>query len=173
MKRSATCGAFVLAALLGARAQAATRSLGLGVGRVDPQGVDAALWFTANLRWPVGHNVVVEPEGGYWKKSVATAGGDSSVEDLNGGVNVLYRFRSKRPLGFFAGGGVGLHLVRSSFTLANAVTVSDRELKQGLHLIAGAEYALSKGLTLFAEVRHDLVADLDESKACAGVRLGL
>jgi len=105
----------------GARDQA--RSLGVGVGRVDPQGQDAALWLTANLRWGIGGHVVVEPEASYWKKSQASPAGDSRVEDLSGGVNVLYRFRSRRPLGFFAGGGVGLHLVRSSFTIPGSITV--------------------------------------------------
>jgi opacity protein-like surface antigen len=160
-------------ALPSARVEAGSRTLSLGAGRVDPQGVGAALWFTAGLRWGVARNVFVEPEGSYWKKKDTSPAGESSVEDVAGAVNVVYRFPSRRPLAFFAGGGVGLHLVRSSFSLADTLTVSDRELKQGLHLLAGAEYGKGNGLKLFVEVRHDLVADLQESKACAGIRLGI
>jgi len=156
-----------------AGAEAGPRSVGLGAGQVDPQGLGAALWLTANLRWAAGHNVVVEPEAGYWKKEESSPAGTGSVEDLGGGVNVLYRFRPKRPLGFFAGAGAGLHYIRSSFTLGDTLKVSDNQLKQGFHLLAGVEYALSGSVTLFAEVRHDLVADLDQSKAAAGIRFGI
>ena len=160
-------------ALAPAGVEAAGRTVSLGAGRVDPQGVGAALWFTAGLRWSVARNLFVEPEGGYWKKKDTSPAGESSVEDLAGAVNVVYRFPTRRPLAFFAGGGVGLHLIRSSFTLADTLTVSDRELKQGLHLLAGAEYGKGNTLKVFVEVRHDLVADLGQSKACAGIRLGI
>jgi opacity protein-like surface antigen len=159
-----------IALLSSGTAEAKDLSLGLGAGVVDPQGVRTAPWFTANLRWALSKRVVIEPEAGYWKKSETSADLTSSVRDVSGGVNVLYRAPRKGAT-WFAGAGVGLHLVRSEFALG-AVSDTDTQLKSALHLIAGLELDLGGALALFGAVRYDTVSDVQQNKVYAGIRVG-
>lgn len=157
------------ALVLAGRAEAQGLSIGLGAGTVDPQDSRTALWLTANLRWKLAKNVVIEPEVGYWKKSETTADLDSSLKDMSAGANVLYRVPRKR-LTYFVGGGLGVHVVKSSVRIADFDSESDTEIKQGLHFLAGLDIKLAGALSVFGAARFDAVADVDQSKLYGGLR---
>jgi hypothetical protein len=72
---------------------------------------------------------------------------------------------------WFAGAGVGVHLVRSEFALG-AVSDTDTQLKSALHLIAGLELKLGDALGFFGAVRYDTVSDVQQNKVYAGIRFG-
>ncbi len=153
-------------------AEAQGVSIGVGAGAVDPQNLDTVPWFTANLRWTLHKNFVIEPEFGYWKKTQATPGTENTVKDLSAGVNILYRI-PKKNASFFAGAGLGAHVVRSAFSIEGFDAQSDTQVKQGLHLLGGFDYKLTGGLSLFVAFRFDGIADLSQSKAYGGLRFKL
>ena len=156
--------------LLDGRAQAQGFAVGVGAGPVDPQGFETAPWFTAHVQWKLRKNWWIEPEVGYWKKTQTTPGTENSVKDLSLGVNLLYYIPRKR-LSYFAGAGLGAHAIRSSFDVRGYDAQSDRQLKQALQLLAGLDYNLGVGLSLFGAFRFDAIADLSQSKVYGGVRV--
>ncbi len=158
--------------LLGPAAQAQESSFGIGAGPVDPQSLPRAVWFTANWRWKLRKNVVVEPEGGYWKKSESTPGVTSSVRDVSGGLNILYLV-PKKGVTWFAGAGVGAHVIHSAFDIAGFSSDSNTEVTSALHLMAGVDYKLTGSLRLFGAVRYDTVSDVQQNKVYGGLRLKL
>jgi hypothetical protein len=72
---------------------------------------------------------------------------------------------------YFAGAGLGAHAIRSWFDVRGYDSQSDRQFKQALQLLAGFDYNLGVGLSLFGAFRFDAIADLSQSKAYAGLRL--
>jgi opacity protein-like surface antigen len=164
---------FVVASAVGLSGSAEAQSwFGVGAGTVDPQGLRRATWFTANWRLKLSKNVVLEPEGGYWKRSETTPGVESSVRDVSVGVNILYLV-PKKSVTWFAGAGVGAHMIRSEFDIQGFTADSDTELKSAIHLIGGLDFKLTGSLRLFGAVRFDTVSDVQQNKLYGGLRLKL
>src|SRR5258708_9745626 len=89
------------------------RSIGLGIGYVKPSNVDGTLWFTANAHFKLAEKVVLEPELGYWSKTLSFPPIlDISISDFNLGANVLFRPPShNNSVRFSVGAGLGLHFL--------------------------------------------------------------
>lgn len=173
MRRPLKTGVLVMVALgtigFARGAEAKDFSLGLGAGTVDPQEFGRAPWFTANLRWKLGKKFLIEPEGGYWKKTETVPGVETSIRVVNGGVNILYPI-VRKGVDLFVGGGLGVHVIRSEQEVVGLAAQEDTEVKQALHLLAGFELKAG-ALRLFGAARFDTVADLDQSKLYGGLRI--
>ncbi len=150
------------------------RSIGIGLGYVKPSDVDGTIWFTANGHFKVADNAVVEPELGYWKKSMSFPPLlDVSIADFNVGANVLYLPPSHRSsVRFSAGAGLGLHFLTGKAAVLG-FGASDSATKLGFHLLAGAVFGRSKSIRYFANARYDFVSDFNQFKLYGGVRFKL
>ncbi|HKC12514.1 MAG TPA: outer membrane beta-barrel protein [Vicinamibacteria bacterium] len=150
------------------------RSIGLGIGYVKPSNVDGTLWFTANAHFKLAERVVLEPELGYWTKTMSFAPIlDISISDFNLGANVLYRPPSHNSsVRFSVGAGLGLHFLSGKAGVLG-FTASDSATKLGVHLLAGATFGSSPSLRYFADARYDFVSDLNQFKIYGGVRFKL
>jgi hypothetical protein len=150
------------------------RSIGLGLGYVKPSNVDGTIWFTANAHIKLAEKTVLEPELGYWKKSMSFPPLlDVSISDFNLGANVLYRPPSHNTsVRFSVGGGLGLHFLSGQAGVLG-FSGSDSATKLGVHLLAGATFGRSASLRYFANARYDIVSDFNQFKIYGGVRFKL
>jgi len=173
MRRHLIIAAVLLAASLGPPAARAQEqgSLGLGAGLVDPEDVPSTFWITANYRFGITEHLLLEPEVGYWKKGEDVLGGDVSIEDLQFGLNAIYRLGGSgtgvRP---WAGAGLGVHLLKGVVDFDDSGDFDDTDTEIGIHLLGGADFVMSDALALFAAARFDIVSDLNQFKLYGGVR---
>lgn len=147
-------------------AAAQDTTIGLGAGIVKPENIDATAWVTANVRFALQRNVYLEPEVGYWRK---TFDNGRKFRDISAGANLYYMFPSQ-GIDYYAGAGLGVDSFKNTFA-SGVESGSDSELS--VHLIAGAEGRLSGGVTLFGNLRYDIVQDLNLFKVYGGLRFGL
>jgi opacity protein-like surface antigen len=151
-------------------------SLGIGLGAVDPEGVETTLWLTANYRFHLSRRFALEPEVGYWKKSEQALGITGSVKDLNFGITALGVFEASRRVDLFVGAGAGIHNITGDIGIAGQGSVSDSITRMGTHVLGGVDLAASNSLRVFLNVRHDLVLveddepELDQTKFYGGFR---
>jgi hypothetical protein len=175
MRRHLVRVLFVTAAIASSSAWAEDRTLGIGLGFVKPSNVDGTVWFTANMHFKVAENVVVEPELGYWKKSMSFPPIlDVSISDFDAGANLLYVAPPSKSssIRLSAGAGLGVHFLSGQAGVLG-FTTSDSSTKLGAHLLAGATFGRSKSLRFFANARYDIVSDLSQFKHSGGVRFKL
>ncbi len=97
--------------ILGREVPALESSVGVGVGYVKANGVDATLVFNGVFRFHLSKIFALEPEVSYWSKSQSVLGVTASIEDLQFGVNALAVFGAGRSVEVFGGGGGGLHQI--------------------------------------------------------------
>ncbi len=171
---------FVLAAAIlpgPAPAWAQNRSsLGLGLGVVDPEDIDTALWTTLNFRVPVGRQLIVEPELGFWKKTEDIPGGEISLQDFNLGANLLVDFGGSGAFSFWVGAGLGAHLIKAEVQVGGLDVESDTATELGVHLLGGLDYDIDRDLGLFLAARYDIVTsdgdgNFEQAKVYAGLRI--
>ncbi|HXB55989.1 MAG TPA: outer membrane beta-barrel protein [Vicinamibacteria bacterium] len=174
MRRMLATLVFLIVAGSVSSSWAQDRSIGLGVGYVKPSNVDGTIWFTANAHFKLAERVVLEPELGYWTKTMAFPPIlDVSISDFNLGANVLYRPPSHNAsVRFSVGAGLGLHFLSGKAGVLG-FTASDSATKLGVHLLAGATFGRSPSLHYFANARYDIVSDLSQLKVYGGVRFKL
>jgi hypothetical protein len=162
---------FVFLAVAGGASSgwAQDRTAGVGVGFVKPSDVDGTFWLTANAQFKVAKDILVEPELGFWKKTSSFGNIlDISFRDLDLGANALYT-TERKSLRIHAGVGLGAHLLKGAVGVLG-FSDSDSATKIGVHFLAGAVFGHAKGANFFANVRYDLVSDLNQFKIYGGVR---
>jgi Outer membrane protein beta-barrel domain len=174
MRRMLATLVFLIVAGSASSLWAQDRSIGLGLGYVKPSNVDGTIWFTANAHFKLREKVVLEPELGYWRKSMSFPPlVDVSISDFNLGGNVLYRPPSHNSsVRFSVGGGLGLHFLSGKAAVLG-FGASDSATKVGVHLLAGATFGQSPSLRYFANARYDVVSDFSQFKIYGGVRFKL
>ena len=177
MKRDVIISA-LLGLALAAPLQAQSSSLGLGVGVVTPEGLDSSMWYTANLRLPLGSYLAIEPEVGYFKLSEEPSDPATTFEDLNYGANLLFVLPGD-SLELFAGAGISAHRLKGGLGLAGVGGgAEESETRIGVQLLAGLELYLGESLGVFGAVRRDRLRETDlaleytETKFYAGLRAG-
>jgi len=166
-------------ALLGRPARAGESSLGVDVGYVKANRVDATLFFNGNFRFHLSKRFAMEPEFSYWRKSQTALGFTASIEDLQFGANLLLVLPVGRNLEVFGGGGGGLHQITGNLAAGGVSGVSDSITQGGLDLQVGADVKASDGLSFFVGARHDWVLGLsgddprrlDQAKFFGGFRV--
>jgi hypothetical protein len=157
-------------------AAAEPSSLGLGLGAVDPDGVDTALWLTANYRFHVSRALALEPEIGYWKKSEQAFGVSASAKDLNFGLSALGVLQASRRVSLSVGAGAGIHNLEVDVGFVGQVAVSDSITRLGTHVLGGVALDASRTISLFVNVRYDWIfveddePSVDQSKVYGGFR---
>ena len=101
MRSKLVIASFFLAVAASPSREAAAQSIGAGAGVVELDNRnESSLYLTANLRFKLIGPLQLEPEVGYWKRTLAVAGGEASSEDLHLGANALLVFpaaSSARP----------------------------------------------------------------------------
>ena len=154
-------------------ANAGEAAIGIGAGYVDPADVGGTAWFTGNVRFKVSHSIAIEPEVGYWKKSESIPGLiDVSIKDLNAGVNVVYLAPVGSSVVVSLGGGVGAHFLKGAVGVPG-FEQSESETKFGGQVFGGVDFKVTGSIALFANVRYDLVSDINQFKAYGGIRFKL
>jgi hypothetical protein len=177
--RSPVLASLALAAvLLPGSASAWTRndkSIGFALGVVDPEEIDTALWITLNLRVPLGEWFFLEPELGYWKKTEDFPGGETSLQDLDIGANVLVDLGQAGDASFWAGAGLGAHVLKAEVQVGDAEE-SESETELGVHILGGIDLELDSDLAIFLAARYDILTqegdgNFEQAKVYLGLRV--
>ena len=173
MKRMILFTALVFGTVLPISAQ--ERSVGLGLGIVEPQDLDGALWLTANARIRVAGRLLIEPEVGYWSSSARSGYADEiaasmSVRDLSFSLHVLYELFQAPRVSF--GGGLGAHSFSGDVEVWGYWGDLDYT-RLGVHFLAGTDLPVGGRAALFLNLRYDLVKDWNQFKGYAGLRVSL
>ncbi len=173
MRRFMTCLVLVLPLALATQTAQADGSVavGLGAGVVMPEDSnESPLWLTANLRFAVSDNFVLEPEAGWYRHSESFLGTDIHLDVINLGGSGLFLIPTEK-VDAFAGGGAGAHI----FNVSGGGS-GDSHTEFGFHFLGGLDLKVSETLKLFGAARYEIVQfegeDLKQWKFYAGVRFG-
>jgi len=130
------------------------RGVGLKLGLVNPDGIDAMIGYGALADLgKITPEVMLESNLDYWA--------EAAFRDLIIGGTAKYMFKNANPtLRPFAGGGVAFHFLKFS---------DDSRTKVGLHFGGGLFYALSAQLELLADGRYTIVSNASQIALQAGV----
>ncbi|HEX7077120.1 MAG TPA: hypothetical protein VF363_01730 [Candidatus Eisenbacteria bacterium] len=179
---------FVFCTLLSQNALASSdmgwKSLGVGVGYVDPDNVDGTLGFGAFADLGTfATNWHLEPQIGYWSKSQGAFGYDATIRDLSFGSRANYMFPvSSRKFQPYAGAGLGLHFVTAKVStpaqdmgtfIIPAMTASDTSTKLGLDMGGGFVTPLSAKTDLTGDLWYTAVSDVGHFSLKLGVAMKL
>ncbi|HVO09730.1 MAG TPA: outer membrane beta-barrel protein [Vicinamibacteria bacterium] len=155
----------MVAAAPSARAADPPSSIGVELGYVKARQLDSTLVFGGDFRFGVASHLCLAPEFSYWKKSESSIAITSSVEDLQFGVNLVAVLPLGRRLGWFGGGGGGLHHVTGDLGVTGSTVVSDSTTKGGVDVLTGLEISAGDNLSFVLSGRYDWVLGLGGSDA--------
>ena len=186
MKRIAVLGLTLAVASLVDTPLAVAQSLDIGVGAGVSKTQDDAntinltntLYLTGNLRLG-GGKLVLEPEIGYWSKSLSIGGLNVSASDLNYGANLLLVIPAGGSSDLFGGIGGGAHTLKGTFQIPGLATATNSETKFGWDYLVGLEIKVGKSAKIFGAFRKDSVHtdvmndNLQETKFYGGLRFHL
>ena len=169
MKRFLLLGVFLAFAAL-APQPARAQSIGVGAGIVKLEKDDSSsLFLTGNLRLKLLGPIVLEPEVGYWKRTLPTG---AKFEDASLGANSLVVI-SGHTLELFGGAGMGAHFLDRSAGIAGLIRDS-KKTDIAIHLLAGVDVRLSSSLNALGVVRQDVFGNdsdaRDQTKIYGGLR---
>lgn len=167
--------AVVFIALLSFNAQAQSlgfNGIGGSVSMVKPEDSDTVVGFGVHADFgQIVNGLHLYPSVEvFTAKATETVPGfgtfeaEASVLSLNG--DVRYYFPTQGSLGFFAGGGLALHMTGD--TKVNGDKVADGESDFGLNLLGGIELPVSERLS-FSGLAKYLVGDNKGFKITAGL----
>ena len=171
MNRYAIFFVFVLATLLSEAA--AAQSIGVGAGTVKLENDnERSLFLTANLRVKLLGPIFLEPEVGYWKRTLSAGPAEATFEDASLGANGLVVI-SGHTLEVFGGAGMGAHFLDRSAGIAGLIRDS-KTTDIAIHLLAGVDVRLSSSVNAFGVVRRDAFGSdseaRDQTKFYGGLR---
>ncbi len=162
-------------ALCGAQAQAGApaeghglgfQGMGARIGFVDPEGASSTV--ALGLHIDCGEfvkNVHIMPLAEYWK--VGVSGVDVSDFTVASDVNLDFPVQGGRVTPY-AGGGLGLHFVKSDDPLAPAGFQKHTDTKLGLNLQGGIKNQVMPNLGIFGEVKYAFVSNVNQLKIMGG-----
>ena len=170
------CATMATAAL--AETDIGFKGIGGAIGIADPEDLGAAfdLSVFANLGTFAPH-VAFEGVFDFWSKSENFLTYEYSVKDFAFAGRVTYRFdiASNPKIKPFAGGGLGLHFVKTSapsFSIPGigiAGGGSDTKVKLGLDFGGGSNFTVGERLDIVAELWFRLVSDVNQIVVKGGV----
>jgi len=128
--------------------------VGLKLGLVNPDGIDALIGYGALADLGrITPEIMLESNLDYWS--------DAAYRDLIIGGTAKYMFKSANlKLRPFAGGGVAFHFFKIS---------DDSRTKVGIHFGGGLFYALSAQFDLLADGRYTIVSNASQIALQAGL----
>jgi len=147
------------------------KGIGGKLGLVDPENLSATIGFGAfaDLGTLVPQ-LKLEGNLDLWSKSKEAGGAESSVRDLTFGGTVKYIFPTANPkLSPYAGGGLGLHLVRVKVKIPFLGESSETDTKIGLRFVGGVFVNLAPQIDGMGEFRYWLVEDANALAILAGI----
>jgi len=180
---------FVLAAVLcafavsaaSAQANLGLRSVGFGIGVVDPEDIDMTLGFGfyGNLG-TVHPKVNLEAFLGYWQQTEdITMGGEAVFRDFAIVMRTKYMFNvANSTIQPFAGGGLGLHILNAGIDIpamdigglvVPGYSEDDTEMKLGLDLGGGMLFDINPSMSIVTDVWYSIVADFSQLSLRAGL----
>ena len=169
-----------------AKSDLGLNALGVNLGMVDPEGVDAVLGFGAFADWGT-----IAPQFGltthldYWSKSEDIGfGAEASVTDISFITRSRYLFAVDSPkFQPFVGAGLGLHFVSAEVSIPDmdlgggvivpGMTVEDSSTELGFDLGAGFSTPISPKADLSGELWYSLVDQFDQVALKLGVAFKL
>jgi hypothetical protein len=181
-RRGSFLGALALGGavcLAGARAGAGDVWVGAGAGHVKPEGVDATVALSGEVRLEMGRHFALQPDIGYWKKTESASGVSASASDLSFGVTALLLLPA-RPARFFAGAGPAIHHVGGDVAYYGFSLAAESLTRVGLAVLGGVDLEISPSFAFFVAARYDWVSlesetadSLDQRRFYGGLRLRL
>lgn len=180
MKRTSLFLAFAACALVAPAAMAQSnlglKNLGVAVGLVSPENVDATFSIGAFADWgTIAPRIGLESRLDYWTHSENSFGIDASIHDVTLGARGKYFFEVANPkIRPFAGAGLGLHFIGAEVAIPPqggfpAMKASDSQTKLGLDLGGGFATAISPRADFLGEVWYGVVPDVSQFSLRAGL----
>lgn len=170
----------LIAANASAQANLSLRGIGLKVGVVNPEDLDAALGLGLVLDLGTIHpNIAFESYAGYWSQTEDFYGAEYGVRDFSIGAKGKYMFKTSNPtVQPYAGAGLGLHILNAhadtdavyfgGTLLYPASSVSDTETKIGLDLGGGLRIDRGSQFSFFGEGWFSVVSDISQFSLMVG-----
>jgi opacity protein-like surface antigen len=139
--------------------------LGARIGFVDPEGTSSTVDLGIHVdAGEFVRHVHVMPLVEYWK--VGVSGVD--VSDLSIGTDVNVDFPVEgRSLVFYAGGGLGLHMVKVDVPFAPP-GYDNSDTKLGFNMQGGVRNQVMPNLAVFGEAKYNFVSDVNQLKLMGG-----
>lgn len=158
-----------------AQSNIAMRGIGIKIGMVDPEDVDATFQFglVADLG-TITSNVSLESYMNFWSiKNGMMGGGEVIVRDIAIGAKGKYIFSIANPaIKPFAGGGLGFHILRAGVDIPAvyyggsmimpAISESDTEIKIGIDIGGGIRGDISQKWAVQGEAWYSIVSDFSQ-----------
>ncbi|UCF04132.1 MAG: outer membrane beta-barrel protein [bacterium] len=158
-----------------AQSNLAFSGIGVKIGLVDPDDVDAALEF--GIFTDLGRitsSISLESYVNFWSKTEdITGGGEFYVRDFIIGAKSKYIFSTANPtIRPFAGAGLGFHILQSGVDIPAidlgggmiipAVSEDDTEIKIGLDIGGGILVDLNQSWAIQGETWYSIVSDISQ-----------
>jgi len=186
MRRNIAILACVLVLTLGASAASAQANLGfkgvgVRVGYVNPENIDATFAFGVFTDLGTFHpNVSFETYMNYWSKSMDAYGfGETKFRDIIVGAKAEYLFNVASPkVRPFVGAGLSLHFLHGEVSIAPltvgtltipGTSVDTSDTKLGLDFGGGLRAGLSPTIDFVGEAGFSLVSDVSQFGISAGI----
>lgn len=184
---------FVLTAVLcafavsaaSAQANLGLRSVGFGIGVVDPEDIDLTMGvgFYGNLG-TVHPKVNLEAFVGYWQQTEdISTGGEAVFRDFAIVMRSKYMFNvSSSTIKPFAGGGLGFHILNAGVDVpamniggfdVPGYSEDDTEIKLGLDLGGGMLFDINPGMSIVTDAWYSIVSDFSQLSLRAGLMFNL
>lgn len=165
-----------------AQANLGLRSIGFGLGVVDPEDIDmtVSFGFYGDLG-TIRPNLHLETYLGYWQQTEDIIGGSEIfVRDFAAVMRGKYIFEVLSPsVKPFAGAGLGFHVVSAgidvpAMDLGGGLIVpgyseDDTEIKLGLDLGGGMIFDVSQSFAIQTEAWYSAVSDVSQLSLRAGL----
>ena len=186
MRRNIALLTCVLVLTLGASAASAQANLGfkgvgLRVGYVNPENIDATFAFGVFTDLGTFHpNVSFETYMNYWSKSMDEGSfGEVSFRDIVVGAKAQYMFNLANPkIRPFVGAGLSLHFLHGEASVPTmtygtitipGTSIDTSDTKLGLDFGGGLRAGLSDTVDFVGEAGFSLVSDINQFGISAGV----
>jgi opacity protein-like surface antigen len=160
-----------------AEADLGVKGVGAHLDYVDPEGGDGVIGFGGLVELgTIAPNIHLEGNVDYWSDSQTVVYSKVSIRDIAIGGTVTYYFAGdpNAPMQYYAGGGLGLHMLNAKATYDGpyneyfAGEYDNSDTKLGIDLVGGTRYALSSPFELLGELRYRLVSDSNQFELRAG-----
>ncbi|TMQ60638.1 MAG: porin family protein [Candidatus Eisenbacteria bacterium] len=140
------------------------QGLGARLGFVDPEGASSTVALGVHIdAGEFVRNVHVIPMVEYWK--VGVGGSDISDFTLATDINVDFPVEGGRLIPY-AGGGLGLHIIK--FDVPPGFLGDTSDTKLGLNVQGGIKNQVMPNLGIFGEVGYSFVSDVNQLKVMGG-----
>ena len=165
--------------LAGVPTEAGDIWLGVGMGQVKPEGVNATIAFSGELRLGLGQHFALQPDIGYWKRSETVTGISVSASDFSFGATALVLL-PLRPVRIYAGAGPSIHHISGDVASYGFSVASGSLTRVGIAALGGLDIEISRSVAFFFAARYDWVPletsdpdNINQRRLYGGFRLRL